>query len=206
MSHEFLIRKFAEKAKFNSGKAIDSVPQPPEDGLEFDVPTAIAEFQLPHQLISEGLELVLKSLWLVRGNLPPPIHCLRRLFDGLEAPEKELVERVVKGAIKESSTGALPFSLPNVGAVMLMEDVKLGEGRSPGIFDAMSGYAEMDAALFFDAIDREWKSERTQYLGSNLQFETRGALRVNTRVLAGATLVCIELANWIIAKLQARGG
>ena len=195
----FLIRQFALKAKINADAAVKSVLTSAEKrGKWGDATTAIVAFQLSHQLISEGLELALKSLWLLRGHSPPTTHSLSYLLDGLKPREKNLVDDIVRCSIKESGTGALPYDLPNIAAVMLIEDIELGKGTSPGTFDAMSGYTKMDAASLFDAIDREWNSERTQYLGADLQFETRGTLRVNTRVLAGAVLVCDRLANEII--------
>ena len=204
MAKEFLIRQFALKVKSNAEAAIDSVLRTSERrGGRGDVATAIVAFQLSQQLVTEGLELILKSLWLLCGDTPPLRHSLPVLLRGLRAPMRKLVERVVKSAIIESSTGRIPYDLPNIAAVMLLEDVKLGEGRSVGAIDPMRDYSKMDATRFFSAINQEWQSEKTQYLGANPKFETRGTLRVNTRVLAGAVLVCNELANEIITRLDA---
>ena len=207
VAKKFLIRQFALKAKSNAEAAVDSVFQTSERrGGYGDAATPIVAFQLSQQLVTEGLELVLKSLWLLYGETPSATHSLPVLLDGLRDPERKLVERVVKSAIKESSTGRIPYDLPNIAAGMLLEHVKLGKGRSVGALDPMRRYSKMDATRFFSAIYQEWQSEKTQYLGANPKFETRGTLRVNTRILAGAVLVCSELANEVITRLEARKG
>ena len=207
MANEFLIRQFALKAKSNAEAAVDSVFQTSERRGEYgDAATPIVAFQLSQQLVTEGLELILKSLCLLNGVTPPPKHSLPVLLGRLRDPERKLVERVVKSAIEESSTGSIPYDLPNIAAVMLLEHVKLGEERLVGALDPMRNYSKMDATRFFSAIYQEWQAERSQYLGANPKFETRGSLRVNTRVLAGAVLVCNELANDVITRLDARKG
>ncbi len=138
---------------------------------------------------------MLKALVLVRGNSPSPRHRLRQLFDCLEDPDKNLVERIVQNAIAQSSKGPVPFGLPNVASTTLM-------GSPLGEPDPSSGYSKMNAKQFFDLLDAAWRSQYSQYLGADLRFITHGTLRASTRVLAGATSVCIELAENSIGKIE----
>ena len=61
----------------------------------------------------------------------------------------------------------------------------------------------MDALAFFEMLDTEWGTDSSQYVGVTSRFDVdKQTLRVNTRVLAGAILVCITLADSILEKEQ----
>ena len=108
---------FADKARINANFALAAIRGggPSKE----DLPSRIVAYQPANQLIVEGLELLLKAMLLKQGTKPSLEHRLSVLYAELPASDKTVVGTVVHEAIAESSTGALPFELPNEAGVML---------------------------------------------------------------------------------------
>ena len=200
MSHLQLAYVFSQKAQVNSEFTLAALEGMGRSAIESRGIPVLGFFptlglQTANQLIMEGIELLLKALVLMRGNDPTSGHGLRRLFDHLEPSDKNLVEGIVRNAIVESSTGPVPYGLPNIASATLM-------GGPPGAPDSSSGYNNMNADQFFDFLDAEWKSKKSQYLGASTKFTTDGTLRASTRVLAGAISTCLALAKESIDRIE----
>ena len=186
---------FADKARINANFALAAIGGggPSEE----DLPSRIVAYQPANQLIVEGLELLLKAMLLKQGTEPLLDHRLSVLYGELPASDKIVVDAVVHEAIVESSTGALPFELPNEAAAMLLKSITLGVDKPEK--DYTSGFADMDARAFFEMLDAEWPTEIAQYAGVTRRFSVRKqTLRVNTRVFAGSALACLKLADRIL--------
>lgn len=186
---------FADKARINANFALAAIRGggPSKE----DLPSRIVAYQPANQLIVEGLELLLKAMLLKQGTKPSLEHRLSVLYAELPASDKTVVGTVVHEAIAESSTGALPFELPNEAGVMLLKSITLGVDKPEK--DHTSGFADMDACAFFEMLDAEWPTDITQYAGVTRRFSVRKqTLRVNTRVFAGSALACLMLADHIL--------
>ena len=190
-----LAETFADKAKTNANFALAAIRGggPSEEGP----PRRILAYQPANQLIVEGLELVLKAMLLRQGIEPSLEHRLSVLYAELPTSDKTAIDAVIHKAIAESSTGALPFDLPNEAGVMLLRNFTLGVDEPEK--DHTSGFADMDARAFFEMLDAEWPTEVTQYAGVTRRFSVRKqTLRVNTRVFAGSALACLMLSDHIL--------
>ena len=200
MSRVQLAYVFSQKARINAEFTLAALKGMGRSSIEYKGILALGHFpslglQTANQLIMEGVELLLKALVLIQGNDPNSGHDLRRLFDCLEPSDKNLVESIVQNAIKESSTGPVPYGLPNIASATFL-------GGPLGTPDPSSDYKNMNAEQFFDFLDAEWNSERSQYLGASREFTTRGTLRASTRVLAGAISTCLALAKELIERIE----
>ncbi len=61
----------------------------------------------------------------------------------------------------------------------------------------------MDALAFFEMLDTEWGTDSSQYVGVTRRFDIeKQTLRVDTRVLACATMVCLTLADRFLDDRQ----
>ena len=207
-----MVGSFAQKARLNAEFVLAAIPELArhDRGMR-----DLIALQPAYQLTVEGLELVLKAATLSQGMTPDPIHSLAQLHADLPPTEKLIVDDAVRGAIEESSTGSIPFDLPNSAGVGLLRDFVLGVDEAEE--DRTSGYGQMDAPAFFRMLDAEWGSDVSQYLGVTRGFSVeKQTLRVNMRVLAGAIRVCLTLADHILGPeddsadygyvLESRGG
>ena len=191
---------FAVKARINATFVLAAIRglNSPEGLLGDD---RILAFQPANQLIVEGLELLLKAMLLKRDKTPPRTHKLKRIYTQLPPSDGSVVDAVVRDAIERSATGAVPFGLPNVAGVVLRKDLRLGVDE--GEEDHTGGFADMNAPAFFEMLDTEWGTDSSQYVGVTSRFDIeKQTLRVNTRVLAGATMVCLMLADRILDERQ----
>ena len=184
---------FAAKARTNAKFVLAAIP-----GIsDMDGTSRIVAFQPAYQLSVEGLELLLKALLAQQGMRPPSIHPLSSLYDKLLPCNKEVVDHAVREAINESATGALPYGLPNIGGVGLLKAIELGVDEAEE--DRTLGFRDMDVHEFFEMLDAEWEATISKYVGYTRHFVVeKQTMRVDTRVLAGAILVCFMLAEHIL--------
>lgn len=204
---------FAQKARLNAEFVLAATPELArrhDRGMR-----DLIALQPAYQLTVEALELVLKALALNQGMTPEPIHSLAQLYAASPPSAQAIVEEAVRDAIAESSTGSIPFDLPNSAGAGLLRDFALGVDVAEE--DRTRGYEEMDASAFFAMLDAEWGTDVSQYLGVTRGFSVeKQTLRVNMRVLAGALRVCLTLADLILGPeedpadygyvLESRGG
>ncbi|MYE47543.1 MAG: hypothetical protein F4X25_12525 [Chloroflexi bacterium] len=204
---------FAQKARLNAEFVLAATPdlaRRHDRGMR-----DLIALQPAYQLTVEGLELALKAATLSQGMTPDPIHSLAQLYSGLPPSEKLIVDDAVRDAIAQSSTGSIPFDLPNSVGVGLLRDFSLGVDEAEG--DRTTGYGQMDAPAFFAMLDAEWGTDVSQYLGVTRGFSVeKQTLRVDMRILAGALRVCLTLADHILGPeedpsdygyvLESRGG
>ena len=189
---------FADKARINANFALAAIRGggPSEE----DLPSRILAYQPANQLIVEGLELLLKAMLLRDDIEPPREHKLSVLYAKLPPSDKTVVDAVVHEGIAQSSTGALPFDLPNEAGVMLLKNITLGVDKPEE--DHTMGFVDMDARAFFEMLDAEWPTEITQYAGVTTRFSVRKqTLRVSTSVFAGSALVCLMLADHVLGPV-----
>lgn len=184
MSRIGLAEAFAAKAKANAGFVLVAIKELGPKAYKGNFGLYIA-----NQLVMEGIELALKAFILSRGNKPTGRHILTLLYRELDDADRSLVDETVRNAVLKSATGPLPFGLPNTASVTLVNPDALGQE------DPLAGYQDMDAKGFFLLLDEVWKSDNSQYLGTNVQFEPIGVLRTDSRLLAGGILACIQLAE-----------
>ena len=189
---------FAEKAKVNAEFVVAAVKGMGRDALAIRGTIPTMALQPANQLTAEGIELLLKAMALARGGMPPATHDLAILFDSLQDEDKETVETVVHDALACSSTGPVPYGLPNVASAVLVGAAPLGEP------DPTAGFGKMNAREFLLLIYREWGAQRSQYLGADAQFEAGTTLRASTRLLAGAIMLCERLAEACLKKSRDR--
>ena len=185
---------FAQKARLNGEFVLAAIPELArhDRGMR-----DLIALQPAYQLTVEGLELGLKAATLIQGMTPKAIHPLAELYADLPPTEKPIVDDAVRGAIGESSTGSIPFDLPNSVGVGLLRDFVLGVDEAEE--NHTSGYGQMDAPAFFRMLDAEWGTDVSQYLGVTRGFSVeKQTLRVDMRVLAGAIRVCLTLADHIL--------
>ena len=162
MSTMMLAQTFAEKAKVNAEFVLAALKGLPRDVLRGDGIVPNLSFYPANQLIAEGIELAMKALILARAQSSPPDHIahhrlrsLYALIDKTKA-DKSFVDETVRSAVHRSSTGPMPFGLPNVASVAYRGGASLG-GADPA-----AGYAEMDAAAFFALLDATWAAPEQQ--------------------------------------------
>ena len=198
MSPLILAQEFAEKSRVNAEFVLAALRGLGRDALVGGGLVPALGLHPANQLIAEGIELAIKALILARGPTPPADHRLRCLYALLDDIDKTFVEETVRSAVIQSATGSVPFGLPNVVSAALRGGAPLGEA------DPAAGYPEMDAPAFFALLDAEWGAQSSQYLGANQQFVVGKVVRTNTRVLAGAILVCLGLTEGL-ATLEKRG-
>ena len=194
-STQAMAESFAQKARLNAEFVIAATPdlaRHRDRGMR-----DLIALQPAYQLTVEGLELVLKAATLNQGVTPEPIHSLARLYADLPRSEKSIVDGAVRDAIAESSTGSIPFNLPNSVGVGLLRDLALAVDEAEE--DRTRGYGQMDAPAFFAMLDAEWGTDVSQYLGVTRGFSVeKQTMRVDMRVLAGAIRVCLTLADHIL--------
>ena len=190
---------FATKAKINAHFVLAAIRGFLSSTKGIPWYKRILAFQPANQLIVEGLELVLKAMLLKRGKNPPRKHELKLIYTQLPPSDRSVVDDVVCDAIERSATGEISFGLPNVSGVTLRKPLRIGVDEAEE--DHTGSYADMDALAFFEMLDTEWGTDSSQYVGVTSRFDVdKQTLRVNTRVLAGAILVCITLADSILEK------
>ena len=192
-----MAENFVAKSRINAAAALAITR-----GVEWDADTPadwhdlFLPVQPAYQLIVEGLELLLKAMCLRRSKKPSAKHKLAELYMELPESDRSVVDVVVRDSIEQSSSGQVPLGLPNVAAVVLLKDLVLGVDQAEA--DHTRGFAAMDAPTFFWMLDAEWGTDNSQYVGVTSAFSIKKqTLRINTRVLAGAILVCQGLADRI---------
>ena len=185
--------EFATKSRLNAKFVLAAIP-----GIaEIDGMSRIIAFQPAYQLIIEGLELLLKALLAQQGLKPPLQHPLSLLYKRLLPCNKAVVDQAVREAINESATGPLPYGLPNMAGTGLLKSFELGVDKAEE--DRTQGFQNMDVRAFFEMLDAEWEVNVSQYMGYTREFIVeKQAMRVNTRVLAGAIHACLALAEHIV--------
>ena len=187
---------FAEKASVNAEFVVAAVKGMGRGALAIRGTIPTMGLQPANQLIAEGIELLLKAMVLARGGRPKAMHDLVVLFDSLQEEDKGTVETVVHDALARSSTGPVPYGLPNVASAVLVGAAPLGEP------DPTAGYGKMNAREFLRVIYAEWAAQRSQYLGADAQFEAGTTLRASTRLLAGAIMLCERLAKACVEEFR----